>query len=248
MHLFTRLPITVSGVLPVIPDSDITYLTAYEPDSYDHWVFDKGNSSGLVGIKGSKSLSVMSTQPAYSANYLTMGNAMGKALQSDLLDTSAGNYTMCCVVRNPILANPKVPFGTLGDKGGSLYLGATAPGQDAWMAYRGLTVSPTAVDTAQAVPVNQFAFMACALDFSGATKKIRSLVGGASGHEFSSAGVYQHSDLPIALGNGYYSLANAGNLDFAEFILFSQPLTIDQMKAVYLRSKSRMLSRGIALV
>ncbi len=62
-----------------------------------------------------------------------------------------------------------------------------------------------------------------------------------------TAPVYESALNKFAFGNNAYSISNAtGNTaTFAEGVIFDKALTLDEIKAVAARAKSRMKNRGI---
>lgn len=253
MNLFTRLPITLASRLyPAIPEADIDYFTDYEPSAYDHWTFNQGGAGGLVGRKAGKVLTVQSTTPSYSANYLTMTNSVGKGLLTDLMESSNASLTICAVVRDPTSGASvlKTPFGTLdttagGGTGGLPFIGGGGAARKVYTSYTGYTAS---VDTGQLAPDSQWLFLAVSMDFSSAARKLRVLVGGQAGYEVSKANAYRASVRALALGNGYYTGGTAVPLDFAEFVPFTRAMSLADMQAVYARCKARLAVGGIAVV
>jgi hypothetical protein len=252
MNLFTRLPITLtSSIYPVIPESDIEYLTDFEVGSYDHWIFNRGSAVDLVGRKAGKALTPQSDAPTYGAGYLSLSNLAGKGLLSNLQETATGKYTVCAVVREPVAGSTalRVPFGTLdmtaGGTGGMPFMSGAANARKLYTAYTGLGAS---IDTGQAVPNASWLFIAASFDASVATKQLRTLIGGTAGNTQSPVAAYTASPRAVALGNGYYTGGVAGNLDFADFILFDRALSMADLQAVYVRRKAKLAVGGIAVV
>lgn len=249
MHLFTRLPISVSGPLPVIPDADITYLTGYEPDSYDHWVFDSGSANSLVGLNRQRPLTAQAPGAiVYSDRYLTLSSAVGNGLMSGLEDVAQAKYTMCAVVREPAPQGTgvKTIFGTYAAANNQTVLSVASPNRKAYVNYSGL---PQAA-MEPVVAAGTWYFVATSLDFGPGTSSahsLKSMVGGSSPVSLAGTGAHTPSGLKLTLGNGWYGAGAAGTLQFAEFILYDRALSAAELQAVYVRSKGRMAASGITV-
>lgn len=254
MHSIPRLSFVLASPLyPVIPESELDYFTDYEPGAYAHWVFNKGGVAGLADLKSGKVLTQQSAAPAYSANYLTLSGAVGNGLLTDLLEPAGTKRTMMVVVRepNPAVTQAKPPFGTMdttagGGTGGIPFVTGSGAARKLYTSYLGVTSSS---DTLQATPSSLWLSIVVAIDFSGGTKRVRTLVGGGAGHEATSAGTFSASSRALALGNGYYTIGHNSPLDYAEFIVFEgRAMSLADMQAVYLRRKARLAAGGIAVV
>lgn len=242
MHLFTRLPITVSGSLPVIPSADIQSLVNYEQTSYEHWIFS-GGAGALVGKKAGKALTLQSTAPTYSAYYLSFGGN-GKALLTDLMDSAAATDTVCVVMRPAASVTMQVPFGNVGSVLGGSPLIYGTPTRTLAHTYRGISNSgnQTAISPAA------WQFLAISRNFSGTTKSIRMLLGGTAQAVTTNSGTYTPAATPIALGNSSLAGVGVDVIDYAEFIIFPTALDATELEAVYQRAKARCAARGLAVV
>lgn len=250
MTLFSRIPVvSPSKGLATISEADVDYLVDYEPTSYDHWIFSKGSAAGLVGVNAGRSLTPQSAVPTYSANFLTIDGGIGKALLTDMTETADVTRTMCVVVRDPYSGGAiRVPFGTLdsvNNTGGSPFISGSTYPRPMYTTYRNITNSQ---NTGMTVDKALWLFLAVSIDFSGATKYVRSLVGGQAGIEVTATTAYAASANKVAVGNGYYSGAAAGPMDFAEVITYAKALTLAELRAVYARRKARLAKLGVAVV
>lgn len=256
MSIVTRLPITVSSSLPVIPQTDIESFVSWEIDSYDHWIFDKGNSAGLTGLAQSKVLSLQGSAPAYSSNYLSLPGTSGNALLTDLTEVANQADTIFIVLRSPAtFSGFHFPFGTLSTGtgnafGGSPYLNSTtnAYPRAVYANYRGTNVPGTAITTLDAAA--QWYFLCASRDFNSATKTFRLLVGGKGLFSYTVTGTYTPAaGRFIALGNGYYTTGTAtALLNIAEFGVFNRVLSDAELNNLYSRRKNAAAARGITVV
>ena len=247
--LFTMLPFSVSNPsLTAIPPEDIELLYPYENGAYGHWLLGGSSSSLADGVNG-RALTVGGDTPTYETGYLTVSQASGNGLASDLADDSAALVvTICAVVRrNAVSAGVWFPFGNLSTPTDGIAPYASAGG-NLLITGRGLT-GLNGTNTGKTWPEDVWVFMAMSIDFASGTKAVKFLRGGESVFETAPTGTYvPNTDAPFALGGKYYSTALAVDLDFAEFILFGDAKSAADLSAIYARSKIRLASRGITVV
>ena len=255
MSILTRLPITVPSALPVIPQADIESFVSWEIDSYDHWIFDKGNSTGLTGLSQSKVLALQGSAPAYSSTHISLPGTSGNALLTDLTEVASQVDTIFMVLRLPAtFTGFHFPFGTL-NTGSPLLGGASflaSPGSSyprgTFLTYRGTSLSST---TGPDIPAaNQWYFLCVSRDFASATKSFRILLGGQTLQTAAVTGTYTPAaGRLIALGNGYYATGGATALfDIAEFGIFNRALSDAELGNLYSRRKLAAAARGITVV
>jgi len=252
MSLFQRFGVNVPDpTLFVLANNEVDYLGAqFEIDSYDHWVFSKGNAEGLVGLNNGKLLTLQSSvpadAPAFSPSFLTMSTASGKALLSDVVeDASLPAYTVCAIVREPTtISGIKPIFGTVVASPAAnnlTFVAGSPPSRHFFASYSGATSSR---DTGVVSTIGSWYFVATAVDYTGTSKIERTLIGGSAGSQGSGAGPHLFSGRPIAMGNAYYATGVAGLMDVAEFIVYKRALTLDEMGDVALRRKSFQATLG----
>lgn len=241
--LFTRLPITVSDTsLPVIPSSDIELLMPYADDAYEHWLFDRGDATNLVGRVNERSLALQGAAPVYHETYLTLPSAAGGALLTGRPDTVDAFDTMCAVVRMGGPAGIKAPLGTLGaTTGAGIFLSSAAHGM-----YSTLRPSVGSLLIASPAELDIWYFIAMSRDLATATRKVTHLVGGFSMIEAAPTS-YLAAAGNIAVGNAYYTTGSAGTIDVGEFIYFDRAVAASELLDIYAESKVRMAARGIAV-
>lgn len=253
-NLFTILPFSVNNSsLPVIPSSDYQRLSDFEIGSYEHWLFDKGNSSDLTGGVNGRLLTVQSTAPTYSGNYLSIPSDEGKGLLTDMGEVAGQKDTICVVFKYSTTTGVVIPFGSLsktaeGSLGGSApYIGNAS--RDLLLQYRPTNVN--SIDTLKDVPAAAWQFMAVSRDMS-AGGIVRTLVGGQTAHEITVSAVASYipagNNRKIALGSAYYNAVAGVTLDFAEAVVFDRQLSATELNGVYTRAKARMAARGITVV
>jgi hypothetical protein len=255
MSIFTRLPITVASALPTIPQTDIDTFVSWEPDSYEHWIFDKGNSANLTGLNQGKVLTAQGTAPTYAGTSLSLLPTIGNGLLTDKTETANQVGTMFCVFKAPVNWNGfGFLFGTLSTGtgnifGGSPFLASTA-GSPRIVFLNDRNLSPASSSPGSVVS-DQWYFFAQSRDFNSATKKRLTVIGGAATFDETPTGTYAPATGRfIALGNGYYS-SGASSLDptsYAEFGIFDRALSDVELQALYLRRKSAMAANGITVV
>ena len=252
MSLFTRLPIAINDLsLPVIASADIEILGMdYELDSYDHWAFNTGDAGALVGLNKQRVLTPQASVAAYGLNYLSLSTVSGNALLSDLDEAALGKYTLCTIVREPSPqpTDIKPLFGTVVASplaNNLTFLSGSGAARKVFTSYSGFTSS---LDTMAAMAGDAWYFVATAVDFKGdSSHTMKTLVGGTTPLEVAGIGAHFASGRKWALGNGWYSSAVAGNLHFAEFILYDRALSAADLQAVYQRSKARMALQGLVV-
>ena len=240
MSLFTLLPITVTGSLPVIPVSDINFANYFEQESYDHWIFDKG-ASGLKGLVNETTLTAQSTGPTYSSNYLTIPAASGKSMLSQKADSR--EQTICVVYRHPVGAT------------GTLVLAGSrdvTPTMGSVLFSTSNSVYSNQTPTFQTGPIAEpdpstWMFAALSESALAGSTTHNLYVGGAAPITKTGGSLKTVSTNKVALGNIATAGASASNIDFAEFILFNRALSADELAALYVRSKGRMAARGVTV-
>lgn len=252
MSLFTILPITVpDATLPQIPLSDVEFFGEGEQNSYGHWILNSGPAA-FTDIVNGRVLTPNGIAPAYYSNYINISSDSNDyAIKSDLYEpASTGGYTLCGVIRQKSAGLTAITWGTLGtgvdNKGGSTYwAGGNA---NKWLhTYRGAASS---IDSELSQPTDEWYFVAVSVSYINLTSWQAAMVLGGVGQSSVGPGTGTYTpnpDQPISIGNIEYS-ANSSSYDFAEFILFDSALSINEMQAIYLRSKARMASRGITIL
>lgn len=248
MNLFTRLPLTLNApTMPLIPEADVDYFVPYEPLAYEHWIFNKGDSSGLIGLKAGSLLTAQSDAPTYDVKHLTLSSYYGKALLTGLEETATIEDTIAVVFRPGVLSSSlKLPFGTLGSAaGGSPFIGSNG---QMYATYRGINNS---LSYGAPLSADSWYFAAVSRNFSGASKAFKLLIGGTQVVETYTSNSYIPAPVgrKIALGNGYYSSSVSNNTyDFAEFIVFPKAMSATELQALYERRKAKMVTSGINVV
>lgn len=239
--------------LPTInPDSARPLVgNPYEADAAGHWLFSQ-DSACLVSRQSSDVLTLQDTPPVYASNYLTTGG-FGKALLSPYDDALA--QTMCVVFQRPATGGNKLFFGAFRDaqQGSGMY--QTGGGSGTGPLVRSWNHSPAiSIDWPDGLEVGDWVFAGISEDYPTA-KKVITYIGGQTPVET----VYGTSktlaldegtggETKVAIGNAWYGgFDNQTDVNVAEFIYYTSPLTILQFDAVYARSKTRMDNRGLEL-
>ena len=251
MTLFTRLPVVYTGSesLPTVSVADVTYLSEYEENAAEHWVFDKGNSSNLVGVVNGLLLTAQSDAPTHSSNFLSISTAVGKALLSTISEQTDGKITVWAVSKlTTVTGNPQPVFGNFNNSGGGFMDSNTLNGStvDKKAYLRGTTnANPlTIANTAN----NIWTFSAISMDMSSVNKLLKSLVTPTDYNEITLTGTYVIGGTNIGIGNSYYSSAATATLSVAEFGIINSAYTIPELVILYNRAKARMALRGISVL
>ncbi|MGS8312451.1 hypothetical protein ACU69W_09980 [Acinetobacter baumannii] len=193
-------------------------------------------------------------QPIYSESGVTISTAVGNALVSDLIDTSAQSVTLTAVVKCnntqlAILLGNLVPSNSTTSSG---LAGFASAGKGY------LTVKPTAAAGSGGISSltpasghNQTSNFFIAVSVDKATKKgiiyVQQNSAELTNEAVYTAPVYESALNKFAFGNNAYTGSNApaNTATFAEGVIFDKALTLDEIKAVATRSKDRMKNRGI---
>ncbi|HEO1767954.1 hypothetical protein [Acinetobacter baumannii] len=226
----------------------------YEDDAYGHWLFGGGPSS-LVDVVNGRILTLQSgatVQPIYADKTVTLSTAIGNALLTDLVDSSAQSLTLCAVVKCTttalaILLGNLVP-GTSTTSSG---LGAFASAGKGYLTVKPVTANGSAgiPSLSPPSPIIQTSNFFIATSINKNTKKgvvYIQQAGAESSNEASyTASSYEPSANKIGIGNVAY--ATGGNTTiYSEAIVFDKALTLAEIQAVALRSKDRMANRNIS--
>ncbi len=255
MNLFTRLPITLTDTTyPVVSEAEIDYFTDYEPASYEHWIFNKGNSANLIGVNNSKVLTPQAEAPVYGTNYLeNLIYPAGKALLTDYADTVNAKDTVCMVVNDSdTSAGIHQLWGNRVSEsvGGSPLFSGVSPLRKLWLGYSG--VHGGGIATGLSIPsTSSWYFVAVSRNFALTTKTLIGFIGGQTAYSYSGSGTYAPGTAQVvSLGSPNYTTASIAKSfnKVAEFIIFDKALTAAEIQAVYLRRKAKLASIGIAVV
>lgn len=248
MNLITQLGVASAQQLRsigTVPRSKLDWLSAYEPDAWDHWIFNKAALS-LDGLVNGRDLSPASVSPVYADSYLQLDNDNGKQLNTLYPDTAGAVDTIWAVIRRTYTgAGLNMQWGNFltSSVGGSMFL-STANAQ-LYYGYGGVVNSP---NTGLVLPNRSaFYFVAISRDFSGAVKSIRSMVGSQGQHLYTSgAGLTYNpgSSETVALGNKYYTTGSGTVDDIMEFGIIPKYMSESELDALYARRKAQLAKLG----
>jgi hypothetical protein len=243
------LPVTIEngGTLPSISFNDVSILKEFEPNATDHWIFDKGNSSCLTGIKAGSLLTVAgSTAPTYNSKNVTLANVSGSQLISNVSDQLS--YTVCIVNKVPILGTyggfGQVLMSTLDASAGAMYATNGAVAIDfASRAIISGALASASFNTTDLI-VGSIKFSAFSVNHAGSTKT-RRIFNGTTLYEITDTAIFTpHATNKLALG-GTTAQSSGTNVELYEFIIFAgQILTTSELVKVFNRSKARLLRRS----
>lgn len=245
MNLFTRLPIVVNDpTLPVIPFADVQPLGDYEDEAYGHWIFGGDAGASLASRVGNKTLTQQGAS-TYSGNYLSMSNAAGNALVTDIADTANPTDTWCMVIRNAVFSTQRTLWGNEAaeaSKGCGLRIGLPS----GTLQSRHNTGSN--YDSGIDASATGWQFVALSRNQPGGSR-IHYVGGKAPVTQAAAVYTPTVAGVPLRFGNGFYtSSTNPAAIDWAEAIVFPFALTAADLDVVYARSKARLAKRGITVL
>lgn len=231
--------------LPKIQSEDIIYVDRFEPDSYDHWMFGKSNAS-LTGKINNLTLTAQpsTVYPAsFSDQSVNISAAKGNSLQTQLND--ADSFTMACLVK-VYDSNLRVLIGNLSSNDlEASGIGLFASAGKIYLTARGGASSVT--DNAT-IDVTKPVFVAFSFNKAESKVNIISYQNGVFGQLADRASVLTPSNEPLSFGNRRYTTSAIYNTlknDFYEGIVFNKALSIDEMKAMAMRVKTRQAHYGL---
>ncbi|MGF6347899.1 hypothetical protein [Variovorax sp. W2I14] len=251
--IFVNAPIPASS--RKISLADIQFLTDYDPMSYDHWLFNKGSSLDLTGRKQGKALTPQSGAPSYSPNYLTIANALGNGLLTDLSETATAVDTMCVVVRDNATNGLQSILGSLGtagdNSGGGVFFSGSGAARTLFASYRGTTINSAGLGAP--TPAGSHYFVGVSRDFSGGVKRVNMFVGGVASIALTGSNAFAPAPAPRKLGIGSTYIVSAGtpstSVDFAEAAFYTDVFrSLADLEAMYQKAKVRQAALGIAVV
>lgn len=249
-------PVTILEVtptdttLPKVPAHLMPDFPEYESAATEHWIFDRGDSAGLTGIKGGLVLTpVGAVAPTYPGSFVRLPGGGLRALETPFDDNQQG--TECFVIRYPLpwaSSTFTVIFGSeIGTGGGGGEFLLISNLQRLMINVRG----GSSFDLGAGSMVgDQWLFVA-----QSRTATSRSGYRGNGGTDLLSATSSQTKTLAtpmrkMAIGNAYRSgtgyVENA--LDVAEAIFFPGALSAGQIATVYANSRERMADRGLSIL
>jgi hypothetical protein len=247
-------PVTVVSVtvtdptLPKVPAALMPDYPDYEPDAIDHFLFDKGDSSSLIGVKAGLVLTPTGLAPAYPGAYLTLPGGGLRGLITPWDDDDAAG-TDCFVMRYPAptSAQTLILASDIGSTGGGGEFFYMSDLERLACSVRGYSAQATTA--AGSMPAATWLFVA----LSRATGT-RTVYRGVDGSSFITATTTGTKTVATpmrkrVIGNAYRNAAGyiENPLDLAEYIPFAGAKDASYLLAVYLRSKERMADRGLVL-
>lgn len=252
-QLFFRAQSFVSGRATVQLQKVEPLVQVLENDAYGHWIFSE-NSSSLTDKVNNRNLTVQSgasVVPAFTYNSMSLSLESGNSLITTLTDTSNQSFTLCAVVKVTgdglrILLGNLVPSSSVVYSGS----GAFVSSNKGFVTVKPSIASPASVNGVSSLELsdipNQTEYFFIAMSVNKISKKAIIYVLQNSEHfaeKAYTASSYDNSN-KLAIGNAFYSGAS-GSASYAEAIIYDKALTVDQIKAVAMRSKDRMSDRNI---
>lgn len=242
--------------LPVVQNiSDVLVSTRYEKDAYAHWAFygneplkDKVNSRSLTLQVGA------AVPPSYSSQGVTLTNAKGSALISDLIDNTTTNITAIFVAKadGTLLYLMGMTLPTTGSTAESGF-GAYASSNKVYVNVKPSAAASTGgvdnLTTDQLIGQTTPFLVAVSVDKAKKTVLLYSFKNGIDAQVSKSfLGTYENVNKAVAVGNAYYNAVESGTrTTFTEAILYNKALTLNEIKAVAKRCQARLAARGITI-
>lgn len=244
----TNAPI-ISSVEDVFPTN------RYELDSYDHWLFYDDNP--LVGKVNSRNLTVQSgaaLQPVFSDKGVSLTNAKGSALMTDLIDNATTDIT--CIYALAVngeglyltgMTLPTTNVSTESGFGGYVsankaYLNLKPLVSNSTGAIQGLTNNQT---------IDQQKTFIIAVSVNKTTKKATLYTMNSTSDSFVSTtftGTYENASKAISVGNAYYNGVESGARSlFAEAVIYSRALNVSEIKLAANRMMNRLKNNNVII-
>lgn len=249
--------------LPVLQNiSDVLPSTRYELDSYGHWAFNGDNP--LIDKVHARQLSIQpgaSIQPIFSPQGVTLTNAKGSALLSDLIDSADANVTEILVAKTSslglyLLGTTLTNSSKTNENGFGAYAGTDSKDSDKPKIFMNMKPAIanagggfSGLTSGQVIDFTTPFLVAISVDKVKKTALLYTLKG--DNESFISttfSGNYEDSLKKIAIGNAYYDAVESGTrTTFAEAILYNKALSLNQIKVVAQRCKNRLKGMNIII-
>jgi hypothetical protein len=248
MPAVTVVDVTVTDTtLPKVPASLMPDYPDYEAGAIDHWLFDKGSSSSLIGTKSGLVLTPTGLAPTYPGAYLTLPGGGVSALTTPFDDNAVG--TECFVFRHhaaaglfSILLGSET--GSAGAGGEFLFVNNLGRFADFPRGYS------SALDAGSgSAPADVWLFGAVSRTATDRTIYISAGSGPLKTATKTGAKTLATPMRKMAVGNAYRTQAGYTEtpLDLAEFIPFPDAKDATAISSIFTRSKERMADRGLVL-
>lgn len=245
--IFTMLPFAVNNAaLPQLAATDYELLVNYEPDAWGHWNFGTSSAS-LIDLTQGKALTLAGTAPTYNSTGVVVAGGLNTGLLSDLADGT--ERTLCVVIKIPDLSSfaGSNVAGNVGDSSGfGMFINKISGNYGILPLVRGAT--GITGNNFAGLNVGDYVFMAISYTQTG-SNKLNKFFGGKLSSSTTSTTAKTASAVKMAFGNIAYSASSYhAPLEISEGILYDRALSLTEIAAVYARSKTRMATRGIAVV
>ncbi len=255
IHLAKRM--TRTGSLPSVTFTNLAQLKEYEADAAypagEHWIFDRGSSAGLAGMKSGGLLTDAGAAKTWNAYSVTLAGSLGSRLNSTYSDRLT--YSICAVVKVPATGSG----GGIGTPIASTQQGtakcgvmfALQGGTSIDLASRAIisgASSQQSWNTAN-FTVGEWRWFGFVIDHTGANR-LRRFSLGTVHQDFTDSAAFTPSPAnKIGIGSTSNDVATPAAIEVAEFIVFPDiALTTAQLEAVYGRSQARMSRRSLGAI
>jgi hypothetical protein len=249
MHIFPVSTVNknIPGA-PIVVSSPLFPYTPIAEIGANHWLLG-GNAESLAPFGGSATLTPTGSAHTFGANFAT-APSNGNDLRTNIAD--ATTQTMYAVFQyNPIAAKNVMPIGNL--SGGATGSGVWINGSGAIETVVRTGANPVLINhgVPAGVSVGDWIFVGLSKRVVEGNSRTLTKIGGTTYEGNTWVGTQAlASSSPLAIGAAYNATATYTPVpvNVAELIIKSSNYDdAAAMQAIYLRSKKRMASRGIAL-
>ncbi len=247
LHLPKRM--TRTGTMYPVTVANLAQLKEYENDpAYpctEHWLFDKGGSAGLTGLKAGGLLTDAGAAKTWNAYSVTIAGTLGSRLNTTYADRLT--YTVCHVAKVPTTGGGSgVGTPLMSTREGATTGGVNfciQGGTSTDMVSRAIISGASSQQSANPTnfTVGEYRFFAFVIDHTGANRLRRFSLGNVHYDTTDSAAFTVAPANKIGLGPTSSDQNTPAAIEHLEFILFNDiALTTAQIEAVYARSQARI--------
>lgn len=256
LHLPSRL--NLAGSVPLATFVSPQAVNMYEKDpNYtctEHWIFNKGSSAGLKGIKSGGMLTDAGAAKTWNANSVTIAGTLGSRLNTAHADRL--KFTQCGVIKVPAtgggsgVGTPLFSTREGATTGGSTF--CVQGGTSVDMISRAIISGASTQQSSNTTnfTVGEYRFFAYVVDHSGANRLRRHSLGNVHFDYTDSAAFTVAPTNLMGIGPTANDQNTPAAIEHLEYILWLDvALTTAQIEAVYLRSQDRMrVLSGVTVV
>jgi hypothetical protein len=240
MPFFTVIPnISSASGLPTIDTNLVTDMLGNparldEVDATGFWLF--GDSIASLTDSSGRVLVPQGSSPTYSAGYMTINTGQGNDLISNI--NTEKDYSVAMVFQSTTGASPRILHGDLPT--------TAANGLSSFATDFSITMNgrPDSGQLQVSAPHVNARWYFLQISYNETTKEAILYVGGFTPVTDSNYDVDKLAGAVATLGNSSFVGAGAVDMPVAEFIVYNESRTLDQMSDLFGRVKVRQLERG----